>query len=148
MFDSFFFGVCLLKKIAQIVLLLRYLWLSPQELVEEFTMEKTYIKFLNQKRSEYLEAQKQSALKATSPGTDDLQAHLVDRLERLLNSLPDNELTLPRPLEWFRIRLRGRGGKGAHPGELGASLRKLGWTRKRSWRENEAGFRSLWFPPT
>ncbi len=110
-------------------------------------MEKTYIQFLNQKRAEYLEAQKQSGRKPMSPGTDDPQAHLVDRLERLLNSLPDNEISIPRPLEWFRIRLRGRGGKGAHPGELGAAMRKLGWTRKRSWYNNNAGFRSLWFPP-
>ncbi len=111
-------------------------------------MEKAYIQFLNQKKAEYLEAQSQSGLNPTSLGTDDLQTHLVDRLERLLNSLPDNEISIPRPLEWFRIRLRGRGGKGAHPGELGAALRKLGWTRKRSWRQASEGFQSLWFPPT
>jgi hypothetical protein len=111
-------------------------------------MEKAYIQFLNQKKAEYLEAQSQPAPNLKSPGTDDLQTHLVDRLERLLNSLPNNELTLPRSLEWFRIRLRGRGGKGAHPGELGAALRKLGWTRKRSWRQASEEFQSLWFPPT
>ena len=73
---------------------------------------------------------------------------LIDRLEKLIASIPEEERNVPRPLEFFRTRLRGVEGRGAHPGQVGEALRKLGFTRKRAWSAVDDGFRALWMPPT
>jgi hypothetical protein len=39
--------------------------------------------------------------------------------------------------------LRGRWRGNAHPGEVGAAVRKLGFERRRNWRGAD-GFRALW----
>ena len=71
---------------------------------------------------------------------------LVTRLKKLLASIPKEEILTPRPLEWFRTRLTGVEGRGAHAGQLGLALRELKYERKRSWSDSENGFRSLWHP--
>ena len=71
---------------------------------------------------------------------------LVTRLKKLIASIPKEEILIPRPLEWFRTRLKGVEGRGAHPGQLGLALRELNYLRKRSWSDSENGFRSLWHP--
>ena len=40
--------------------------------------------------------------------------------------------------------LKGRWRGNAHPGELGAALRKLGYIRTRGWRGEKVGFIALW----
>lgn len=74
------------------------------------------------------------------------QTPLADRLKRLTASIPESERSTPRSLEFFRSRLRGIGGRGAHPGQTGEALRKLGWTRKRCWAK-DGTFSALWHPP-
>ena len=73
---------------------------------------------------------------------------LAERLKRLIASIPDEEVNAPRSLEWYRTRLRGIEGKGAHAGQVGDSLRALGFQRKRAWSSTENGFRALWYPPS
>lgn len=72
---------------------------------------------------------------------------LPDRLKRIIANLPETERDVPRPLEFFAERLRGRQRLTPHRGELAGALRALGWTRKRCWRESEGGFRAYWPPP-
>ncbi len=73
---------------------------------------------------------------------------LTERLKRLIASIPEEEVNVPRPLEWYRTRLRGIEGRGAHAGQVGDSLRSLGFQRKRAWSSTENGFRALWYPPS
>lgn len=73
---------------------------------------------------------------------------LVQRLKKFIENLPVELRAQPQPLEFFRQGLRGRQyGNNAHAGELGAALRKLGYTRRRGWCESDGGFRALWRPP-
>jgi hypothetical protein len=70
---------------------------------------------------------------------------LEDRLVRALATIP---LELQREglsLTSLQAALRGRWRGNCHPGELGTALRKLGFTRRRQWRDG-AGLRALWFP--
>lgn len=71
---------------------------------------------------------------------------LIDRLRQLIASIPPEERDLPRKLEWFRERLRGRHRGKAPPGEIGIALRQLGWTPIRSWTIS-APRGVLWHPP-
>lgn len=73
---------------------------------------------------------------------------LEERLKRLIASIPEEESNVPRSLEWYRTRLRGIEGRGAHAGQVGDSLRALGFQRKRAWSSTENGFRALWYPPS
>lgn len=73
---------------------------------------------------------------------------LAERLKRLIASIPNEEVPVPRSLEWYRTRLRGIEGRGAHAGQVGDSLRALGFQRKRAWSSTENGFRALWYPPS
>ena len=71
---------------------------------------------------------------------------LLDRLKKLIETLPPAQQGLP--LEFFRERLLGRqAGRNVHSGELGAALRKFGYTRRRTWSKSDGGFRALWWPP-
>jgi len=78
----------------------------------------------------------------------EISSPLEDRLKRLIASIPESEQNKPRPLDWFRTRLRGVEGRGAHAGQLADVMRSIGWKRKRAWSERESGFNSLWYPPT
>jgi hypothetical protein len=75
---------------------------------------------------------------------------LDDRLAKLLASIP---VTVQREglslLSLHRqLRARGRGHMFCHVGELGFALRRLGYVRRRQWRNNgSAGFPALWYPP-
>ena len=71
---------------------------------------------------------------------------LIDRIKRLLASLPESERNMPKTMEFFQTRLRGRKGKTAHVGEIADALRKLGYIRKRSWTGRENGFCAFWHP--
>ncbi len=69
---------------------------------------------------------------------------LEDRLARVLATIP---LELQREglsLSSLQAALRGRWRGNCHPRELGTALRKLGFTRRRRWRDG-AAFCALWF---
>ncbi len=70
---------------------------------------------------------------------------LEDRLARLLATIPPEVLDEGLRLPTLQAALRGRWRGNCHPGDLGAALRKLGFTRQRRWRD-EAGFQALWHP--
>jgi hypothetical protein len=95
--------------------------------------------YANQLNEDARKAQELSLFKETS-------TPLVTRLKKLIASIPKEEILTPRPLEWFRTRLTGVEGRGAHAGQLGLALRELKYVRRRSWSNSESGFRSLWYP--
>ena len=70
---------------------------------------------------------------------------LDDRLRRLLQTIPVEIQQEGLSLTALQSSLRGRWRGSCHPGELGAALRKLGFTRKRCWHDAE-GFQARWFP--
>jgi len=72
---------------------------------------------------------------------------LLQRLKKFIDNLPSEMRNQPQPIEFFRQGLRGRQtGRKAHAGELGAALRKLGYSRHRGWSKSDGGFRALWWP--
>lgn len=74
---------------------------------------------------------------------------LLDRLKKLADTLTPAQRQQGLPLEFYRERLQGRqAGRKVHGGELGEALRKLGYTRKRTWGGSANGFRALWWPPS
>ena len=77
----------------------------------------------------------------------DVNATMVDRVKRLIATMPPEERDQPRKLDWFRGKLRGRHRGNCHPGELGQALAKLGFERRRSWALN-APRGCLWYPPS
>lgn len=68
---------------------------------------------------------------------------LEQRLKRLLDTIPPDVQREGLSLPSLQASLRGRSRGNCHPGELGAALRKLGFTRSRRWR-GEDGFRAVW----
>ena len=72
---------------------------------------------------------------------------LDDRLARVLSAVPSVVQREGLSLTSVQVLLKGRSRGHAHPGELGTALRRLGWTRRRSWRRGDAGFVALWYPP-
>ncbi len=72
---------------------------------------------------------------------------LNDRLTRVLAAIPAEVSREGLSLASVQVMLKGRNRGRAHPGELGSALRRLGWTRRRSWRGGDAGFAALWYPP-
>jgi hypothetical protein len=76
----------------------------------------------------------------------ELSIPLTERIKRLVASLPEPERNIPKSMEYFQTRLRGRKGKAAHVGEIADALRKLGYLRKRAWSKDANGFRAYWYP--
>lgn len=72
---------------------------------------------------------------------------LEQRLKRVLDDMPDAIKTNGVSLPALQLMLKGRWRGNAHPGELGAALRKLGYVRTRSWHGDEIGFAALWKMP-
>ena len=75
-------------------------------------------------------------------------APLLERVERLIQKMPSEELKKGISLSDLQLRLKGRKGKSCHPGELADCLRKLNFRRVRSWNQADDGFRSKWFKKT
>lgn len=73
---------------------------------------------------------------------------LETRLAAILTEIPPEIQADGLALHTLQTFLKGRWRGCAHPGELGAALRHLGWSRTRLWRGDEVGFRALWYPPT
>lgn len=87
---------------------------------------------------------------ANNPASDwrERNMPLLDRLRKLVDSIPEEEREQPRSLEWFRVRLLGRGvGKCARAGEVSDCLRSLGWQRRRIWGNPSGPSPSRWSPP-
>lgn len=55
------------------------------------------------------------------------------RLSRLLATIPAEVQAEGLSLETVRKMLRGAKGRGAHAGEVGDALRRLGYVRERRW---------------
>jgi hypothetical protein len=70
---------------------------------------------------------------------------LEDRLVRLLSTVPVELKREGLSLSSLQASLRGRSRGNCHPGELGAALRRLGFKRRRQWRDG-ASYGALWFP--
>ena len=72
---------------------------------------------------------------------------LVDRLRRLIATLPPEVRQQPQSIEFYAERLRGRQKPTPQRAELARCLRQLGYTRSRKWRQSADGFRALWYAP-
>jgi hypothetical protein len=70
---------------------------------------------------------------------------LEERLSRLMATIPFEIQREGLSLASLQASLHGRWRGNCHPGELGAALRKLGFTRERRWHGTN-GFLSLWYP--
>ncbi|MGO9391211.1 hypothetical protein [Rhodoblastus sp.] len=68
---------------------------------------------------------------------------LVERLANLLATIPIENQREGLSLAALQESLRGRRRGHAHPGELGAALRKLGFERRRRW-SGDNGFEARW----
>ena len=68
---------------------------------------------------------------------------LEDRLARLLATIPVDAQHEGLSLPALQAALRGRWRGSCHPGELGAALRKLGFSRVRRW-STDASFSTIW----
>jgi hypothetical protein len=76
---------------------------------------------------------------------EDRLTPLEVRLKKLLADMPLEILAKGISLDSVRRLLAGKWRGNCHPGELGAALRKLGFTRRRSWSDDEGGFKAKWF---
>jgi hypothetical protein len=68
---------------------------------------------------------------------------LETRVARVLATIPIELQAEGLSLASLQTSLRGRWRGNCHPGELGAALRKLGFTRHRRWH-GEGGFKAVW----
>ncbi len=71
-------------------------------------------------------------------------APLEQRLKKLLAEMPEETVAQGLSLDSLRRLLAGKWRGNCHPGELGAALRKLRFIRRRSWSDDEGGFRTKW----
>jgi hypothetical protein len=107
-----------------------------------------YIKMLNaemeRERAQHAEQraqQERAKLKEASARLTPLH----ERVEKLLVTIPIELQRKGLALATLQKMLKGRWRGNAHPGELGAVLRKLGFIRRRKW-EDKNGFCARWYP--
>ena len=91
-------------------------------------------------RQQQVNENKQRAVAAWQHAMTPLDQRLKIVLEDMPESIKTSGLSLPALQQMLKGRWRGN----AHPGELGAALRKLGYIRTRGWRGEKVGFIALW----
>jgi hypothetical protein len=115
---------------------------------EETRMPLAYIAGLNAMaevgRAE-ANARREAEACASAQAARERMTPLEDRLGRLLATIPREVQAEGLSLASLQASLRGRWRGNCHPGDLGTALRRLGFTRRRQWRD-EAGFQALWYP--
>jgi hypothetical protein len=79
---------------------------------------------------------------------DDNKSPLIQRVTKLLAAMPHAEKARGVELLELQYRLKGRKGGRAHVGEIAECLRRLGYVRRRGWREGRTGFCARWYPPS
>lgn len=72
---------------------------------------------------------------------------LRERVERLLGTLPEEQLKAGLVMEELRLRLAGKFFRHAQPGQVANVLRELGFVQFRSWRNTGEGFTTRWYRP-
>ena len=102
-----------------------------------------------QARYAEVEAQRKAAREAEAQQKNgrwaDRLTPLEDRLSKLLETIPTAIIENGLSLEALRRLLSGKWRGNCHPGELGAAMRKLGFTRHRNWSNTDGAFRAKWF---
>lgn len=91
------------------------------------------------------QAKAQEATQRSHAQWAERRSPLEQRLKKLLAELPEETLVQGISLESLRRLLAGKWRGNCHPGELGAALRKLHFIRRRSWSDDEGGFRAKWY---
>lgn len=74
----------------------------------------------------------------------DLARPMVERVRDAIAAMPPEDVANGIKLEQLAGMIKGRYKGHAQPKEVGEALRQLGYTRVRSWRKSEEGFRSTW----
>ena len=101
-----------------------------------------YVRALNIAATEEQARQAESD-KAEAKSARDRLSPLEERLARLLATIPVEVQREGLSLPALQVALRGRWRGRCHPGELGAALRKLGFTRIRKWSGKD-DFGAVW----
>ena len=74
----------------------------------------------------------------------DLARPMVERVRDAIAAMPPEDVASGIKLEQLARMIKGKYKGTAQPKEVGEALRQLGYTRVRSWRKSEEGFRSTW----
>lgn len=90
------------------------------------------------------QARREEQARAAAQAVRERLTPLEDRLARFLATIPVELQREGLSLPALQAALRGRRRGNCHPGELGAALRKLGFTRRRQWRGGTV-FSALWY---
>lgn len=105
--------------------------------------EMSYLEEL-QAEVKLLAEQKKNSATAAEAAWKNAMTPLEDRLAKLLNEIPESVKAEGLSLPVIQKMLKGRWRGNAHPGELGAALKKLGYQRFRCWRNTREGFKTMW----
>ena len=89
------------------------------------------------------QAAREERARAEAQGVRERLTRLDERLTRLLATIPIEVQREGLSLAALQVSLRGRRRDNCHPGELGAALRRAGFTRSRNWHGVD-GFRAVW----
>jgi hypothetical protein len=101
-----------------------------------------YITLLRQ-HTERLEADRHAQSVQAANEARDRLTPVEDRLSRLLATIPTAIKAEGLSLPTLQASLRGRWRGHAHPGEIGRALRRLGFERRRDWRDGARGYPAL-----
>ena len=78
------------------------------------------------------------------PLTEQPYKPLTEQIQDLMNTLPPIRKASPWLMEELVPRLVGKYRTYPHAKDVGAALRRLGWTQKRDWSHNGGG-RRFWY---
>lgn len=108
---------------------------------------KRYMDYLRSE-SERIRAESKEAIRAAerkrlSDSRIQCETPLTKQIEALMRSLPPAQRNRSWSMEEFVARLHGRYNSRPCAGNVGAALRRLGWTRHRDWSQDGGG-RRVW----
>ena len=89
------------------------------------------------------QAEREEKARAEAKAARERLTPLDERLTRLLATIPVEVQREGLSLSSLQASLRGRWRGNCHPGELGAALRRLGFVRRRNWRDDGRFSRDL-----
>ncbi|MFZ1539464.1 MAG: hypothetical protein WAT23_19045 [Chromatiaceae bacterium] len=73
---------------------------------------------------------------------------MKEKVRRVIRAMPEHEREIPRSIDYFVDKLTPKyTGARAAARDVARGLRENGWSRQRTWRASEVGFRSYWLPP-
>ena len=111
-------------------------------------MLRSYIESLHRhveqvnKEKELAKQRETASLQTMQPLVKPLELQIIE----FFRSLPSAQTSRPWSLRDITLRLEGKYRAHPHPQQVGETLRKLGWQRRRVYGA-QGGGRRYWFPP-